>query len=88
MLEVHIGACRPEPRLKVLSGDYLTGAFQQHGKYADRLAGELNPKAALPQFARLNMELECSEPKNPARGARFRSGCHARHLFDVRFYIR
>jgi hypothetical protein len=86
MLEVHVGARRPEPRLKVLSGDYLAGVFQEHGKHADWLAGEFDPKAVLPQFARLDMELKCSKPENPAGGARVRPGCHARHLFAVRFY--
>jgi hypothetical protein len=58
MLEVHVGARRPEPRLKLLSGDYLAGAIQEHDKHADRLAAELNPKAVLPQFACWDMELE------------------------------
>jgi hypothetical protein len=88
MLEVHVGAHRPEPRLQVLSGDYLAGTFQEHDKHADRLAGELNPKSVFPQLARWDTELECSKSENSAGGTRFLSGNYARHLLEVRFYTR
>jgi hypothetical protein len=79
MLEVDVCARRPELFLDVFSGDYLARSFEEHDKYTDRLTGELDPKAVLPQFARLDIELEWSKAEDPAGGARFGFGCRGRH---------
>ena len=68
MFKVDEGVGRPQSLSQILSCDELAGTVQQCLENLKRLIGKIDPDATLPQFARVQIQLEGAEADEIALG--------------------
>ena len=74
MVEIHEGVGGPKFLAQFLARDHIAGALQQQGQHLERLLLQAKLRAVLAQFARGEVELEDSKPRDSAGVIAWESG--------------
>jgi hypothetical protein len=86
VLEVDIGAVRPQPLSQLLARDHVSGTLEHQAQDLERLVLQADAGLAVAQLAQADVELEHAEPKGRGGLRGFHKGpallCRNRQPFE------